>query len=89
MKPTRRRRPRVKLNRDAVWELLGRLGRSQKELARQCGLSSGYLSQLMNGKRSPAASADRLPLLLKAARPLEHRRGDGLRPSKPPALVIG
>ena len=32
MKPTPPRRPRVKLNRDAVWELLGRLGRSQNAL---------------------------------------------------------
>ena len=59
MKRSRPPRPRVKLNRDAVWELLGRLGRSQNELARQCGLSSGYLSQLMNGKRSPSPYARR------------------------------
>ena len=59
MNPTPPRRRRAKLNRDAGWELLGRLGRSQNELARQCGLSSGYLSQLMNGKRSPSPYARR------------------------------
>ena len=45
--------------RPAVWELLDRLGMSQNELARQCGLSSGYLSQLMNGRHSPSPYARR------------------------------
>ena len=31
-------RPRVKLNRDAVWALLDQLGISQTELAQMCGL---------------------------------------------------
>ena len=30
--------PRVKLNRDTVWELLDQLGISQKELARRSGI---------------------------------------------------
>ena len=47
-------RPRVILNRDAVWALLDRLGISQNELARRCGLSPGYMSLLMAGKRSPS-----------------------------------
>ena len=47
-------RPRVILNRDAVWALLDQLGISQNELARRCGLSPGYLSLLMAGKRSPS-----------------------------------
>ena len=47
-------RPRVILNRDAVWALLDQLGISQNELARRCGLSLGYLSLLMAGKRSPS-----------------------------------
>ena len=42
-------RPRVILNRDAVWALLDRLGISQNELARRCGLSPGYMSLLMAG----------------------------------------
>ena len=46
--------PRVKLNRAAVWELLDQLGISQNELARLCGLSSGYFSQLMSGVKSPS-----------------------------------
>ena len=46
--------PRVKLNRAAVWELLDELGISQNELARLCGLSSGYFSQLMSGVKSPS-----------------------------------
>jgi transcriptional regulator with XRE-family HTH domain len=46
--------PRVKLNRDAVWDLLDELNMSQNELARLCGLSSGYFSQLMSGVKSPS-----------------------------------
>ena len=55
----RRIAPRVKLNRDAVWELLDELGISQNELARLCGLSSGYFSQLMSGVKSPSTSVRR------------------------------
>ena len=54
MRRKRPARPRVLLNRDAVWALLDQLGISQNELARQCGLSSGYFSQLMNGSKSPS-----------------------------------
>ena len=55
----RRIAPRVKLNRDAMWELLDQLGISQNELARLCGLSSGYFSQLMNGTKSPSPKVRR------------------------------
>ena len=48
------RAPRVWLNPVAGWELLDRLGTSQNELARRCGFSTGHLSMLMNGKRSPS-----------------------------------
>ena len=41
-------RPRVKLNRDAVWAFLDQLGISQNELARRRGISPGHLSPLMN-----------------------------------------
>ena len=68
MKRSRPPRPRVKLNRNAVWELLDRLGMFQNELARQCGLSSGYLSQLMNGRRSPS------PYARRRLRPAVHHR---------------
>ena len=54
MRRKRPARPRVILNRDAVWELLDELGISQNELARLCGLSPGYMSLLMAGKRSPS-----------------------------------
>ena len=53
MKP-RRRPVRVKLNPVAVWELLDQLGITQQELARRSGISEGYLSQLMHGRRSPS-----------------------------------
>ena len=59
MKRKRPARPRVILNRDAVWALLDELGISQNELARRCGLSSGYFSQLMNGAKSPSAKVRR------------------------------
>ena len=52
-------RPRVILNRDAVWALLDQLGISQNELARRCGLSPGYLSLLMAGKRNALARTRR------------------------------
>ncbi len=51
--------PRVWLNPVAVWELLDQLGISQNELARRCGFSTGHLSMLMNGKRSPSPRARR------------------------------
>ena len=54
MKRKRPARPRVILNRDAVWALLDELGISQNELARRCALSSGYFSQLMSGAKSPS-----------------------------------
>ena len=63
MRRQRPARPRVKLNRDAVWALLDQLGISQNELARRCGLSPGYLSLLMAGKRSPSARTRRRLLL--------------------------
>ena len=37
MKPTPPPRPKVKLNRDAMWELLDRLGMFQNELAASAG----------------------------------------------------
>ena len=59
MKPTPPRRPRVKLNRAAVSELLSLLNMTQTELAQLCGLSPGYFSLLMAGKRSPSPDARR------------------------------
>ena len=51
--PTRPLRPRVKLNRSAVSELLNVLNMTQTQLAQLCGISPGYFSPLMAGQRSP------------------------------------
>ena len=59
MNPTHSRRPRVKLIRAAVSELLNLLNMTQTELAQMCGLSPGYFSLLMAGKRSPSPEARR------------------------------
>ena len=50
----RRLSSRVKLNPVAVWRLLDELDMSQNELARRCGITSGHLSLLMNGRRCPS-----------------------------------
>ena len=55
----RRLSPKVKLKPESVWELLEQRGMSQNELARQCGITSGHLSHLMNGKRSPSPQVRR------------------------------
>ena len=54
----KRRQPssRVKLNSYAVWELLNRRNMTQNELARLLDTSSGYLSQLISGRRRPSAA---------------------------------
>ena len=56
-----RRRPssRVMLKPVAVWRLPEELDISQNELARLCDLSSGYMSQLIGGTRSPSAQVRR------------------------------
>ncbi len=53
----KRRQPacRVKLNPRGVWEHLNRLNITQNQLAAMVGITSGYLSQLMTGTRSPSA----------------------------------
>ena len=51
----RRAKSRVLLRTTVVWELLDKLDMSQNELARRCGISRGYMSQLMRGERSPSA----------------------------------
>ncbi len=49
-----RRRAVVRLKPEPLWERLAVLGRSQNWLAREAGISPGYLSMLVNGKRSPS-----------------------------------
>ena len=52
MKP--RERTVVRLKTQALWRRLELLGRSQNWLARQAGLSPGYLSTLLNAERAPS-----------------------------------
>ena len=54
MKRQRKSRPRVRLNPEAMWEHLSRRNMTQNELARAASISSGHVSLLMNGKRSPS-----------------------------------
>ena len=52
MKP--RERTIVRLKTRALWRRLELLGRSQNWLARQAGISPGYLSTLLNEERAPS-----------------------------------
>ena len=55
-KGPRRRRGRtvVRLDAAAVWKRLALLNRSQNWLAREVGVSPGYVSMLVNAGRSPS-----------------------------------
>ena len=44
----------VRLNTAALWRWLTLLNRSQNWLAREIGVSPGYMSMLVNGGRSPS-----------------------------------
>lgn len=55
----RRRRVVVTLKPEPLWERLAFLGRSQNWLAREAGISRGYLSMLVNGRRSPSGELRR------------------------------
>ena len=44
----------VRLNTAALWERLTKLNRSQNWLARQIGISPGYMSMLVNAGRTPS-----------------------------------
>ncbi len=44
----------VRLDATALWDRLGLLNRSQKWLAREIGVSPGYISMLVNGERAPS-----------------------------------
>ena len=46
---------KVRLRALATWEHLARQNLSQNELASRLGITSGYLSQLINGQRCPSA----------------------------------
>ena len=51
----RRASPRVRLKPEPVWEQLNRRNMTQNELARRAEISSGYQSQLINGRKIPSA----------------------------------
>ena len=51
--------PTIKLRTPKVWELIGRRNMSQNELARRARISSGYLSQLIAGRRCPSPAVRR------------------------------
>ena len=44
----------VRLDAAALWERLALLNRSQNWLAREVGISPGYMSMLVNGGRAPS-----------------------------------
>ncbi len=43
------------VDRQFIWDQMDAIGVSQNEVARRAGISSGHLSQIMNGQRSPSA----------------------------------
>lgn len=52
--PRRRGRAAVRMNTQALWNRLALLSRSQNWLAREIGISPGYLSMLVNESRAPS-----------------------------------
>ena len=50
---------RVRVKTKAVWEILLRRNMTQNELAKLVEVSSGHLSQLVNGERCPSAPVRR------------------------------
>ena len=56
---SRNLRPRVRLKAEALWEILDRLNMTQSELARSLGITRGYLSLLVGGRRSPSPAVRR------------------------------
>ncbi len=47
-------RPTIKLNPHAFWERLNVLNMTQNQLARRAGITSGYVSLLVGGRRCPS-----------------------------------
>ena len=62
------RRTVVLLKTRTLWDRLERLGRSQNWLAREMGISRGYLSTLVNEGRAPSG---RIRLRMQAALGIE------------------
>ena len=44
------------VDRQFIWQRMDELDVSQNEVARRAGISSGHLSQIMNGQRNPSAT---------------------------------
>ncbi|MCY3557887.1 MAG: helix-turn-helix transcriptional regulator [Chloroflexi bacterium] len=55
----RRASPAVRLKPEPLWEQITRRNMSQNDLARRAEISSGYLSQLIGGKKSPSPDVRR------------------------------
>lgn len=55
----RRESPWVRLKPEPLWERSGRRNVSQNELAGLAQISSGYLSQLISGRKSPSPEVRR------------------------------
>ena len=54
-----RKRFKIRLKTPVLWRRLELLGRSQNWLARQAGISPGYLSTLVNEERAPSGRVRR------------------------------
>lgn len=54
-----RKRPVVRLKREALWKRLQALNRSQAWLAREASMSHSYLSTLVNEGRAPSGPVRR------------------------------
>ncbi|MBI4310198.1 MAG: helix-turn-helix transcriptional regulator [Chloroflexi bacterium] len=52
-------RSKMSVNAEALWEYLERHNLSQNDLARSLGITSGYLSLLVNGLRHPSPAMRR------------------------------
>ena len=57
--PAKLPRPTIRVNPHALWGRLSVLNMSQNELAARAGLTSGYISLLVGGKRRPSPDARR------------------------------
>ncbi len=55
----RRNKKKTKLNATTLWQRVAQLDRSQNSVAREIGITPGYLSMLVNGQRSPSVSVRR------------------------------
>ena len=53
------RRPLVRLKQRVLWDRLELMNRSQRWLAREAGISPGYLSTLVNEERAPSGRVRR------------------------------